>query len=133
MKVMMFTRKLTGLATLGLVLGLASAALAADMKYTAQLTAQRGDQLATGRAVWQAQRPVVTLTVFVQGVTSADWATVVVDGQYVGEFEIVDGSGFLTVSNEQEAVVPNVQPGSSIVIYAEDTDRPILYGTFARK
>lgn len=130
----MFTRKLTGFAAVAVVLGLASMAWAADVKYAAQLTAQRGDQLATGRALWQAQGRMVTFSVFVDNVRSADFATVWVDGRYVGQFEIFDGSGSLVITNQQEAIqVPQVNPGSEIVIFAGDTDRPILYGWFRSK
>jgi hypothetical protein len=103
----------------------------AQTTYSAHMIAQRGDQLAKGRAVWQAQDQAITFSVHVDAVRSAEWVTVVVDGRYVGEFDIVDGSGALVLTNQQEAAeVPRVHAGSNIVIYAEDTDRPILYGAF---
>jgi hypothetical protein len=130
----MFTRKLCGLVAGVVILGLASVAWAADTTYVAQLTAQRGDQLATGRAMWMAQGGMVTFSVFVENVRSADFVTVTVDGRVVGTFEIIDGSGFLVIRNQQEVnQVPPVFAGSLIVIFAEDTDRPILYGAFRTK
>ena len=91
---------------------------------------RHGDQMAYGRAVWQVQGTLTTFAVTVHDVSSADWMTVVVDGRNVGEFEVIDGSGSMTISIVQEAGVPHVQPGSKIVFFAEDTDRPILYGKF---
>ncbi len=127
----MIIRKVTGLAAVALVLSLATVAWAANVKYTAELIAQRGDELATGRALWQTRGSTATFTVVVDDVMSTDLATVWVDGRFIGEFDIVDGSGAMIITNQQEsAVFPGVQPGSKIVIYAGDTDRPILYGSF---
>ncbi len=127
----MITRKLIGLAAVALVLGLATSAWAADAKFTAELIAQRGDELAIGRAVWQTQGRTTTFSVFADHVTSTDRVMVVVNDRYIGEFDIVDGSGMLIISDQQEASqLPQIRPGSKIVLYSVDDLAPVLYGTF---
>jgi hypothetical protein len=75
------------------VLGLPSAALAADIRFRAEFTATAADPLADGHADWRldTQTGVRRLSVEVEDVASTTQAMAFVNGRFVGMLNIVNG------------------------------------------
>ncbi len=115
-----------------LLIGLPTAAFAADGNLSANLDGTRNDEQAMGGAQWfsEGEGRHTTLKVRVAHVSTTELATVYVNGRFVGVIDISRGAGTLNLdTRDGERRVPIVEQGSTIKVYGED-DAPILVGTF---
>jgi hypothetical protein len=106
-------------------------ASAADVNLQAGLFGQRGDQDATGRALYTMDRTGEVLIVRVTSVSTSDRLMVYVDDQFVGTIQVINETGRLIVQDSAgESDIPLVQPGSMISLYRAEDGVQILFGEF---
>ncbi len=123
-------RMFAGMAA-AVLIGLPTAAFAADAKFTTHLEGTRNDPRAMGRAAWVSEGRSITLSVQLAHVSSTELATVYVNGRFVGVIDVSAGAGTLNLDNRkaEDNAIPIIKNGSTIEVYGDD-DTPILVGMF---
>ncbi len=116
-----------------ILLATATSAAAADATLQARLFGQRGDQDASGRAIWSIDSTgQAALVIQVAQVSTSEMLLTFVDGQFVGTFRINSvGAGMFVASGAAETDGP--RPGSIIELVRAEDEVVILSGVFRRK
>jgi hypothetical protein len=106
-------------AVLGALFALPLTADAAGLKLSAILIPNEQDPGAKGTAVWRLnQNGTMTFDVNIADVTLDDEAIVLVDWQMIGEIQLVNGQGSLTLSTADGDWVPRMKRGQTVTIFS---------------
>lgn len=81
---------------------------------------------ASGVAIYSVEVCERRLVIEIEGVTSTNGVLFIVDGEFIGDFEVVEGTARLQLDTRDEQEVPHVTEGSVFDVFAAGTEILIL-------